>query len=825
MLNLRLALRKLIAQPGFTIAVVATLALGIGANAAIYSVLSGVWLRPAPVEALDRLLMVWETDRATGTVREPASVPDFFDYRRQTTTLSALGALMAGEVNLTPRGGDAERLLTLRVSHNLLPTLGIAPALGRNFLETEDRPGGEQVAVISAALALRLFNGAEAAIGRALALDERPHTIIGVVPDTTDFGVLQILSAAAYARSFADRGERAHVDVWLPLAADVQRLPRSTHPIFLVGRLAPGGTAAAAQTEMTGLANTLEQTYPENRGRGIFVEPLDDVIFGPVRPLLSLLLGAVVAVLLIACVNVANLLLARGAARMPEVAIRSAVGATLARLLQQFVTESMVLTGVAALAGIAAAWIGMRTLLSLAPADIPRLSSVVLDGGVLGATLMVTAVVAIVFGVIPTLQARRLDLVSALNDGASRVSGGRGGARVRGTLVVVELAAAVMLLSGAGLLIRSFWNLQHVDPGFRPEGVLKAEYQLPESRYPVPMPQWPDFKEQHAFSNALLARAAALPGVTSVAIAGNHPLDPGFTNGFRIVGREAEGASWPEISVRRVSSGYFETVGLPLKRGRLFQEDDRTSGPAVALINDAAVARFFGDRDPLGAQIRFWGIARTIVGVVGNEKFQGLTGAAPIAAYVPLTQGPSTNGAGVLLVKTASDPTQLAGPVRAIFRSQDPLLAVFGLEPLDRVVVRSLSQRRFAMLLLSVFAGAALLLAAVGVYGVLNYDVTQRRRELGIRLALGSRPAEVVGLVLARALRLVTVAVIIGVGGALVFSRFLATLLFGVGGRDPWTVVSVTGVLAIVALAAASLPAWRAGRTAPSTAFRGQTGV
>jgi predicted permease len=385
--------------------------------------------------------------------------------------------------------------------------------------------------------------------------------------------------------------------------------------------------------------------------------------------------------------------------------------------------------------------------------------------------------------------------------------------------VVAELAAAVMLLSGSGLLIRSFWKLQQVDTGFRTEGVLKAEFQLPQSRYPSPMAQWPNFPAERAFMDAMLARARSLPGVTSVAMAGQHPLDPGFTNSFRIVGREAEATNWPEISVRRTTPGYLQTVGLRLLKGRWLNDQDQGTTPAVAVINEAAAKRFFGDRDPMGAQIRFWGIARTIVGVVANETFQGLDGAPPIAVYASLNQLP-LQGSGVLLVKTAQDPLALALPMRDAFRQQDAGLAVFGLEPLSATLARSMSQQRFAMLLVTAFAAIALLLAASGVYGVLSYDVTLRKRELGIRLALGSQRAGIVRLVVGQALVLVGLALGLGVSAALGAGRLLESLLFAIDARDPLTLAGVVIVLAAVALVAAAVPAWRAARTAPAVALR-----
>lgn len=818
--DLTVAVRQLTNRPGLSALMIATLAIGIGANTAIYSVLDAVLLRPAPFAAVERLVMLWETDRATGTRREPASVPDFLDYRAAARTVQ-VSAMAGGEANFVPAEGDPERLVTLQVSHDLLPMLGVVPLAGRSFTEVDDRAGALPVVIVSRSLARRLFNEPTRAIGHTINLDDRLHTIVGVVAESTDFGVLQVLSAAAYARSFADRGQAARIDVWAPMVPDPVRLPRETHPIFMLGRLAQGATPDAVQAELTAMATQLEATYPVNRARGVYVEPLTDVIFAPVRPVLYLLLGAVAMVLLIACVNVANLMLARGAARRQEIAVRRAVGADAWRLLRQFLLESTVFSALAALAGLALAFLSLQALLSRAPGDIPRLSLVTLDGGVLGAALVVASAVAITFGIVPTLQARRVDLAAALrDDGGGRGSVGRTGTRLRRALVVIELAAAVMLLTGSGLLIRSVWKLQHVETGFRAAGVLKAEYQLPPSRYPITMQTFPNFPEQFAFAHALLEQAAALPGVTSVALAGNHPLDPGFTNSFRIVGRENEATSWPEISTRRVSPGYLSTVGLPLIRGRWLSEQDLTSGPPVAVINEATARRFFDGRDPIGAQIRFWGAARTIVGVVGNETFQGLGGAPPIAVYVSTEQIPAVNGAGVLLVKTAAAPLTLAGPVRQLFRQRDPLLAIFGLEPLEAALSRSVSQQRFAMLLVTTFAAIALLLAASGVYGVLSYDVTLRTREIGIRLALGAQRLGIVRMVVSQALVLVAIALAIGLSGALGLSRVLTSLLFAVEARDPLTLIGVATTLGLVGLVAAAVPAWRASRTAPSLALR-----
>jgi putative ABC transport system permease protein len=823
MQDLRLAIRSLRKSPGFTLAAVLTLALGIGANTAIFSVVDRVLLRPTPVQSLDRMAVVWETDRQTGTTREPASVPDFLDFERSGRSFAGLAALMAVEVNLGQAGEDPVRLAALRVSHGLLPMLGVQPIAGRPLAEPEERPGAADVALISESLWERSFGRDPAIIGRSVRLDERPVTVIGVVPEAGDFGVFQVLSAAAYARGFADRGDRARVDVWLPLRPDPDSLPRDTHPVILLGRLAPGASFAAAQDEMTRLAADLERAYPEeNAGRGVNVMPLADVVLGPVRPALLVLLGAVAVVLLVACVNVANLLLVRGAARLRDVAVRTALGADRGRLARQFLAESLVITVLASTAGIALAYGALDVLLALAPPDLPRLDEVTLDLRVLAVTLGVSALVAAGFGLVPTLQAGGADVQALINQEGARASAGPGRGRLRRTLAIAEFALAVVLVAGAGLLIKSFWRLAQVDPGFRTAGVLKAEYQLPSTRYPVDFARWPDFKEIHAFDDAVLRRAAALPGVEAAALAGNHPLDPGFTNSFTIVGRETEAASWPEISIRRVTPGYFRTVGLGLVGGRLLEESDATAAPLVLVINQAAARRFFPDRSPLGQRIAFWGSQRTIVGVVEDERFQGIAEAAPIAVYSPLAQTPSVNGAGVLLVRTRGDVAGLGPALGRVIREVDPGLAVFGVEPLAHTVSRSLSKPRFTMLVLGMFAALALALAAIGIHGVISYGVVQRTREIGIRMALGARPGLVLRQVAREGLLLAGVGTLLGLVGSFAFGRVLRSLLFGISPVDPITYVGVTLFLAGVAVAASYAPARRAARVDPMVALRAE---
>jgi putative ABC transport system permease protein len=810
------------AHPGLAIAAIVSLAAGIGLNTAIFSVVDGVLLRPSPVTDLDRVVMVWETDRHSGTTREPASVPDFLDFSRRARTLQSLGAFLARDVTFTPQPGDPLRLASLSVSQDLLPTLGLKPLIGRLFSAGDDAPHAPPVAVISEALWRRLFDGDPAIVGRLLRIDDAPVTIVGVVRDGSDFGVMQILDAAAYARAFADRVAGTHVDLWMPLAADPHAFPRSTHPVFLLGRLARGASSDQAQQELASIAADLERTYPsDNDGRGVHVEPLGDVVFGPVRPTLLALYGAVGLVLLAACVNVASLLVARGAARQREVAIRSALGAGAWRLGRQFVTEAVGLAVAGGAGGVALAYAVLHWLVAAGPPTVPRLASATIDTRVLLVTLGLSLAVGVLAGIFPAFQAIRASPRATLAGDATRTAtDGRDRSRLRAVLVVTELALATMLAAGAGLLIRSFWRLHEVDPGFRAAGVIKAEYQLPPSRYPVDFKVWPDFKEMHAFRRRLLDRAAAVPGVIAASVAANQPLDAGSTNSFVVVGREAEAKSWPEISVRRVTPGYFDTVGLPLERGRLIRDGDGPETAPVALVNAAAAARFFTGSDPIGHDVRMWGRTWRIVGVVGNERFLGLTRAAPPALYLSLFQAPSIDGAGTLLLKTAGDPGTLAAAARALIHGVDPELAVFGVEPLAATVARSTSEQRFTMVLLGLFALMALGLAAVGVHGVLSYGVARRTREIGVRLALGARPGRLRRTVLAEGLRLAAGGLLVGMAGAFALSRLLRLLLFGVTPTDPATFAGVAAVLLLVAALASYLPARRATRIDPCEALR-----
>jgi putative ABC transport system permease protein len=815
----RQALRSLARTPGFSLAVILTLALGIGANTAIFSVVDGVLLRPAPFEAIDRLTMIWETDRTSGTLREPASIPDYFDFQERSKQYERMAAFSPITATVTPDGTDPVRLPALWVSHEFLPMVGIRPLVGATFSAEQDRSGAPSVAIIGEELWQERFGRRQSAIGSVVRINDAPHTIVGVLPASADFGTLQILGVAAYRRGFADRGGRVRVDVWLPLRAERTTSNRGNHPIFVMGRLAPGATVGLAQQEMGAIAADLERLYPEpNDARGAHVEPLSAVVFGGVKPALFVLIGAVALVLLVACANVANLLLARGAARAREVTVRAALGASVGRLTRQFLVESAVLTGAGALVGVILALAGLQVLLALAPASIPRVSAVEIDARVLAVTLVLTAIVGVTFGLVPAVQARRRGSNVALQaEGGRGASSGKEHRRFRSALVVTELALAVVLMVGAGLLIKSLWRLYQVDPGFRAEGVLKAEFQLPAS-YPQRMSQWPRWQEIRRFNEELRRRVAGLPGVVGVTIAGAHPLEAGYTSSIAVVGREGEAADWPEPSIRLVDSGYQATMRVPLVAGRALSDD--ADAPPVLGINEAARRRFFGDRDPLGHRIRLWGSERTIVAVFADERFHGLAEAASPAIYLPASQAPIPNGS--VLVRVNGDPAAFAGTLRGVVRELDPTVPLSGVEPLAETLSHSIAERRFTMLLLGVFAAVALLLAMVGVHGVLSYTVAQRTREIGIRMALGADRQSVRGLVLGQGARLVAAGLAVGLAGAIGVSQLLSSLLYGVHPNDPVTLTLVAVGLGAVALVASWMPARRASRVDPVVALRAE---
>ncbi|MCC7417415.1 MAG: ABC transporter permease [Acidobacteria bacterium] len=820
--DLRHGWRLLARRPTFAVAVILTLALGIGANTAVFSAVYAVLLQPSPFQDPDRLVMVWETDRGSGTRHEPASWPDVVDFRDRSRTLSAIGSVAGADITLTG-GGEPERVPALYVTPNLLALLGVQPLAGRLFRADEGTIGdarvvGASVAIVGEGFWRSHYRADAGIVGRTITVDGRPTTVVGVAPRSADLGIRQVHQRADYASTFI--GD--HVGLWLAVRPTADAFPRETHPFLTLGRLAPDATLASAQDELGAIGADLERQYQVNKNRGVNLESYGEVTFGSVRPPLVLLLGAVTLLLLVTCANVASLLLARTATRAREVALRRALGAGPGRLGRQFLAESLLLVTLGSAAGVGLAYIGLEALITLAPPDVPRLDMAALNGPVLAHAAGLAALVAFAFGLLPAFQARGLELQQMLKaSGAGRLAASRGARRVRRALVVSEVAAAVMLVVGAGVLVRTLWRLQGVDPGFDASRVLKIQLQLPANRYPVLFSRFPDAPEIAGFDARLLQAVRAIPGVDSAALAVNSPLESGSTNSFAIVGREQESAGHPEIRTRALTPGYLETLAVPLLEGRNVNAGDDADAAPVVLINQAAAGRYFPDGTAVGRQIRFWGITRRIVGVIGNEKFRGVDAPTDPAVYAPMAQSPSQQL--TLLLRTASaDPTSAVGGVRQAVRGIDPQIALYGVEPLQAAASASIARPRLNARLMTLFALLAVLLALVGVHGVLSYMVAERAPELGLRMALGASRAAVMRSVLSDGLWLASAGVGIGLAGALAGSHLLTAFVFGVSRTDPATFIAVP--LAVLAtVAAASLPpALRATRVDPVKVLRAE---
>lgn len=800
--DLRIGLRALGTAPGFALVVLLTLALGMGATTAVFSVVYGVLLRPLPFGDSERVAMVWEIDRISGTEREPSSGPDYFDFRARSRSFEELAAFRSQDFNLMGTDGEPTRVTAGLVTHELAAVLGVQPLAGRFITEMEDRPGGAPVALLSARLWRSRYGAGESVLGQIVKLDGLAYQVIGVLPDDLEF-------------------PEAQTDLWLPLQVDATSLPRSLHNVTVIGRLKPGLTLERAQSDMTALAAALEREFPQdNTGRGVTLERIDDVIVGPVRRALTVLFVSVAAVLLVGLANLANLMLARANTRRREVAVRAVLGATAARLSRQFMVETaLVVTGGTVLALIVAQ-LGLGMLIALAPDSLPRVSAISIDRSALFFAFLLSALITLFFGSLPAWAARGVRIQETLKAATAKASAGKAQTRFRAGLVIAQIALSVVLVVGAGLLLRSFWLLQNVDPGFATENVLHASYRLPAARYPQDFSQYPNWMQIQRFNAETLERLAALPGVSGAAIAAQHPLATGFTNGFTLIGREEESVSFAELPTRPVSADYFRTVGVPLLRGRGFGPGDRADAPPVLIINEAAAQRYFANHNPLGARLRFWGREREIIGVVGNEHFAGLAEAPPAAMYPPLTQVPF--GFGTILIRTVGTPGEMVAQLKQSVAQVDREIALFEVEPLQTTLHGSIAAQRFTALLLISFAAVALILALVGTNGLIAYTVTQRSREAGIRTALGATPGNVVALMVRSGARLAAWGLALGLITALLLTRFANSLLFGITALDPLTYLSVSALVAGTVSVAIYLPARRIARLDPGASLRAE---
>lgn len=793
--DLRYGARTLLKQPGFTLVAVITLALGIGANAAIFSVVNTVLLRPLPYAEAERLMMIRET-KLPQFPEFSVAPGNFLDWKKQNTVFERLVAYRGASFNLIGTG-EPERLRGMQVSEGFMDMLGVQPQLGRDFLLEEDQPGRNQVVVLSHGLWQRRFGGDPKLLNQSITLSGQPYTIIGVMPAGFRFG-------------------SSETELWTPMAFTAQQAQQhGGHYISALGQLKPGVPLTQAQAELSTIAERLAQQYPEsNTGWNVKLTPLLEFTVREIKPALLVLLGAVAFVLLIACANVANLLLARAAARQKEIAIRTSLGAGRGRIVRQLLTESVLLALAGGGLGLALAAWGTDVLLKLAPPDLPRVSDVALDWRVVAFTLALTLLTGVLFGLVPALQASKPNLNETLKDaGRGSTEGGRR-QLIRSSLVVLEVASALVLLVGAGLLIKSFLRLQQVDPGFNPKNTLTASVALPQKKYP-------EEKQQAAFYQQLLEKISALPGVQAAATAVVVPLSGNdYVLGFEIEGRPKV-ENQPSTNYYAVSADYFKAMGIPLLRGRVFTDRDTADTTRVAVINESMAQKFFPHEDPLGKRIHVTNgptTYREIVGIVGDVKEYGLDRATPLQTYEPFLQKP--NSSMFLIVRAAGDPANLSGAIRREVLSLDKEQPVASLRTLEQLIATTIAQQQFSMTLLGVFAAVALLLSAIGIYGVLSYAVTQRTNEIGIRMALGADQGAVLKLVVGQGMLLTLTGIGAGLVAALALTRVLATLLFGVSATDPLTFGAIALLLMLAALLACWIPARRAMKIDPLVALR-----
>jgi putative ABC transport system permease protein len=795
--DLRYGLRRLSKSPGFTLVAAGALALGIGANTAIFSVVNAVLLRPLPYPEPEQLVQIWESRPRMNMARVESSPNEFLAWADESQSFSQLAAVDFASFNLTGRG-EPERVSAALVTASYFPLLGAAPAHGRAFLPEEDQPGKDNVAVLGHDLWQNRFGGDPAVVNQTVSLDGVACTVVGVMP----------------------RGFRLPNDARLarPVAFNAEDRTRpGSHFLQVFGRLKDGVTRERAEAEMAGIAARLEQTFAStNVGHQIVLVPLHEQLVGDVRPALLVLLGAVGLVLLIACANLANLLLARAEARRKEVAVRAALGASRWRIVRQLLAESVLLAALGGGAGLLLAAWGVDILVGLDPAGVRRVGEVGLDAGVLAFTVALSLATGLLFGLAPALQASKTDFVETLKEGGRSTGGGPGRSRLRGALVVSEVALTLVLLVGAGLLVKSFARLLEVDPGLDPRGVLTLDLSLPPAKY----------AERHqiaAFYQQLLAEVAALPGVETAGAVSVLPLAGDDNSNFvQIEGRPPLPPGQALRAGRRnVSTDYFNALRIPLKAGRGIAPSDAADAPPVAVINEAMARSFFAGEDPLGKRLRTGGDKSpwvTVVGVVGDVRHRGLEVDTRPEMFFPHAQSPSRQM--TLAVRTAGDPVSLVGPVRERVRAVDQDQPVGNVKTMETWVAESVASRRFSVLLLGVFALVAAALAAVGIYGVVSYGVAQRTHELGLRIALGARPRDVLRLVIRQGMRMTLIGAALGLAAALALTRVMSGLLYGVTATDPVVYAGVALLLVGVALLACYVPARRATKVDPMEALR-----
>ncbi len=796
--DLRYGFRMLLKSPGITGIAILTLGLGVGANTAIFSVVSAVLLRPLPYHDPDRLVRVHGNNVLMGLPSAPVSPLDVADFREESRSFEELAAFSNSDAVLTGRG-EPRSLNVTNASAGLMDVLGARPEFGRFLLPEEQKEGAERVIVLSHEFWQLEFGGDPAAIGQTLTLAGIPRRVVGILP-------------AGFRSPLP--GPMGEADIYRPLILPSDKGERGGHFAWSVGRLKSGVTASQAQAELNATAERIEKLYPAtSTGWRARVVPLRADLVGDVRRGLLALCGAVGLVLAIACANVAGLLLGKAASRTREMAIRRTLGAGPWRISRQLLTESMLLSAAGGIFGVLLASWMKDLVLATAGSSLPSWAEIRLDGSVLGFTFVISVLTGLLFGLVPALHGSRSDLGSSLKEGGAQVGSGEGRARLRRFLVAGQVALSVVLLAGAGLLLQSLWRLLRVDTGFNTENVVTLELSLPPARYP-------ETEQIAGFYHRLLEQIAPLAGLRHAGLVNILPLGGGYSgDSFLIDERpEVKPGMEPTAEHRCVSEGYFEALGVPLKRGRLFTARDDESAVKVGVINEAMARAFFPGEDPLGKHLKYNGVSREIVGIVGDIRHFSLAEDPRPEYYFPIRQ--DTLPSQTLVVRGATDATALVPALRAAIRELDPNLAVASVRTLDSLVSNSVAQPRFRAILLGTFAALALLLSAVGIYGVLATAVTQRTREIGVRMALGAERKDVLAMVMGQGMKLVVIGMGAGLVGSLALTRVLSGLLYQVNATDPFTFAAAAFLLGCVALLACGIPAYRAAKVEPMAALR-----
>jgi putative ABC transport system permease protein len=804
--DIRYALRGLIKRPGFTAIVVLTLALGIGANTAIFSVVNAVLLRPLPYPNPDQLVTIWGRQETRGIVldRVSTSLQEFVDYRDRNHSFSAIAAYRFAGGDLTG-AGDAERILTAKVTAQFFSVLGTQPLRGRSFSIEEDQPGREQVAILSYGMWRRRFGGDDNIVGKNLVLDGVNHTVVGVMPADFQF-------------------PSSEVQIWTPMAFDAKELEANGgHYFSLIARTKPGIELHQAQADVAAIVAQTQKDHPEQYEEitswSVSLTRVRDAMVGHYRLVLLILLGVVSFVWLIACLNVANLLLARAASRQHEIAVRAALGAGRLQIIRQSLAETLLLSLAAGALGLLVGSLGAVLIKVLNPANLPRVDEIQVDHRVLIFTFAISLITGLVFGIIPAMQASRLTLITTLNETVNRIGEGKKRNRLHAWLIIGEVSTAMILLVGAGLLIKSFYRLQQVDLGFNPANVVTMRLSLPMTRYAEP-------HKVSGFFNELVSRTENLPGVEAVGLVNYLPLkDLGMELNVYVEGQPENPAS---VELLTSSRNYSTALGLELREGRFFDDGDHDNTTYVAVVNETFTRIFLPNEDALGKRVRIGGLNSpfpwySIVGVVKDVKQQGPDAASKPELFMPHTQpllGSMMVQSMSLVLRTDRNPEGSIAGVRAIVRELDPELPVYEVSTMQQLVATSVATRRFNMFIVAIFSALTLVLAAIGVYAVMSYAVTARTREIGIRIALGARAVNVLSLIIKAGMKLAAFGLAIGIGGALALTRLMRTLLFDVTPTDPATFAAVAILLFVVALFACFLPARRASGFDPVDALR-----